>query len=319
MPRFLAVCAACLLLLLAPTFASAQTIDIEHDGRTLELDIAGGAGAQQQAAIEHWARHIADSLTMVYGHWPRQRWRMAVYPIGSREAGEQGAGADVIPWAQVNRDRVDTASFYILAGASAEELIDNWTGYHELSHLLIPYRGWGDMWFSEGLASYYQNILRARSGVLSEREAWQRLYDGFSRGRADAVLNGRPLSEVSSSLRRNGAYMRVYWSGAWYFLHADLELRRASGGRNSLDTALAALNQCCADQQMSVLEMTRKMDQQNDTEVFERLYWQARKLERMPDFETDLASLGIDVGSGDVELNYSGAAARLRAGIMARP
>ena len=305
--------------LLLPAAAGAESLEIERDGRVLDLQIASDAGIVQTDAVERWARHIADSLTLVYGHWPRQRWRMAVYPIGGSGSGERSAGADVIPWAQVNRGRVDTASFYILADASAEELMRNWTGYHELAHLLIPYRGWGDMWFSEGLASYYQNVLQARAGVLSEREAWQKLYEGFERGRADSVLDGQPLSEVSRNLRRNHAYMRVYWSGAWYFLAADLELRRTSGGKQSLDSALARLNECCADDDMSVPEMVGALDRVNNTRLFQRLYEQSRRSTRMPDYSPLFDELGVAVVDDIIEISYRGAASRLRSGIMTAP
>ena len=54
--------------------------------------------------------------------------------------------------------------------SSMQEITNDWTAFHELSHLLIPYRGHGDLWFSEGLATYYQNIIQARAGVLSEAE-----------------------------------------------------------------------------------------------------------------------------------------------------
>ena len=305
--------------LLLPATAGAGSLEIERDGRVLELQIASDASIGQTEAIERWAQHVAGSLALVFGHWPRQRWRMVVYPIGGHGSAERSVGADVIPWAQVNRARVDTASFYILADASAEELMRNWTGYHELAHLLIPYRGWGDMWFSEGLASYYQNILQARAGVLSEREAWQKLYEGFERGRADSVLDGQPLSDVSRNVRRNHAYMRVYWSGAWYFLAADLELRRASGGKKSLDSALASLNRCCADAALSVPEMVSTLDRVNDTRVFKRLYEQTRQSTRMPQYSTLFGELGLAIVAGNVELSYRGAPSRLRSGIMTAP
>jgi predicted metalloprotease with PDZ domain len=308
-----------LTVLLLPIGTGAATLQVERDGRVMELRVADDTSAAQLEEVERWARHIADSLAAVYGHWPRARWRMSVYPIGGSDTGESRAGADVIPWAQVNRANIDTASFYILADATADELIDNWTGYHELAHLLVPYRGWGDMWFSEGLASYYQNILRARTGVLSEREAWQKLYEGFERGRADSVLNGQSLADVSRNLRRNGAYMRVYWSGAWYFLAADLELRKASGGRESLDSALARLNACCADDEMSVSEMVRTLDRENNTGLFQRLYSLSRGSTRMPEYAALFDDLGLRVVDGTVELSYSGASARLRSGIMAAP
>ncbi len=313
------ITALLLTVLLMPAGAGAVNLEVKRDGRVMELRIADDTSAAQMKIVEQWARHIADSLAAVYGHWPRARWRMSVYPIGGSNTGESRAGADAIPWAQVNRASIDTASFYILADATAEELINNWTGYHELAHLLIPYRGWGDMWFSEGLASYYQNILRARTGVLSEREAWQKLYEGFERGRADTVLNGQSLADVSRNLRRNGAYMRVYWSGAWYFLTADLELRRTSGGQESLDTALARLNRCCADEEMSVEDMVRTLDRENNTDLFQRLYQKSRAGTRMPDYSAQFHELGVQVANGSVQLSYSGASARLRSGIMAMP
>ena len=92
----------------------------------------------------------------------------------------------------MRRGEVDRVEFFVTAEASAERLRQAWTGYHELAHLLIPYRGWGDAWFSEGLASYYQNLMQARAGVLSENEMWQRLYDGFRRGLAEREFDGRP-------------------------------------------------------------------------------------------------------------------------------
>ena len=37
-------------------------------------------------------------------------------------------------------------------------------------------------WLSEGTASYYQNVLRARAGILPAEDAWQRMHSGFRRG-----------------------------------------------------------------------------------------------------------------------------------------
>ena len=76
--------------------------------------------------------------------------------------------------------------FFTATQATTDSLQRAWTGYHELAHLLIPYQGWGGAWFSEGLASYYQNILQARVGILTEQQMWQKLYEGFQRGRGDA-------------------------------------------------------------------------------------------------------------------------------------
>jgi predicted metalloprotease with PDZ domain len=182
---------------------------------------------------------------------------------------------------------------------------------------LVPYRGWGDAWFSEGLASYYQNLLQARSGVISEQEMWQRLHDGFLRGRKDDRFDGQTLDEVSSQLRENGGFMRVYWSGAWYFLAADLALRSQSQGMFSLDTALEKLNDCCAERPMSVPSMVQTLDKLNRVDTFTSLYRDAVRSESMPDFETLFDALGISIAEGQVQLEQSGAAAQLRREIAA--
>lgn len=295
------------LLLAAASMAQGTTrnILITRDAQTLELNVSTQYSQASTEQIKQWIEHISGALYDVYGKWPRDRWRAVVNPAS-------GASADPIPWAQVNRDNIDNVSFYTIAKPTAAQLIENWTGYHELAHLLIPYRGWGDKWFSEGLASYYQCLLQARSGVISEQQMWQKLYDGFMRAKANNQFDGSALHAVSSTLRDNKAYMRVYWSGAWYFLSADLRLRQQSGGERSLDKALALLNHCCADTPLSVSDMVARLDSANEVVLFVPLYQQVRSTTSMPEFDSLLASLGIHVIDGDVTLQDAGPGAQLR-------
>ena len=115
------------------------------------------------------------------------------------------AGSDPIPWAQVHRSEVDRVEFLTSPGATYADLKRAWTGYHELAHLLIPYRGWGDSWFSEGLATYYQNVLQARAGVLDEQQMWQKLYEGL------AGPGGNPFRwPATAQGQRNAAQCRRF-------------------------------------------------------------------------------------------------------------
>lgn len=275
------------------------------DGRRLELQISADFNSIQRDTLLAWIQFISDSLLQVYGYWPRQEWRIEVSPASA-------ANNDPIPWAQVKRHDVDTIEFFIAPQASAQQLQQDWTGYHELAHLLIPYRGWGDLWFSEGLASFYQTILQARAGVLTEQQAWQHLYEGFQRGRADTQFDGQTLATVSDGVRESGGYMRVYWSGAWYFLTIDTRLRQQSGGRTTLDMALQKLNECCADARLSVPEMVRKLDELNGVLLFEPLYKRLADSTTMPAFESSFATFGITVSDGVVILQQEGPGARLR-------
>lgn len=302
----------CAALLALCTGVQASRVSIEHAGRRMDLDISAHFTTQQAAQIELWVRSIAESLASVYGHWPRRHWRIRV-------ENASGASDDPIPWAQVNRGDLDEVEFFVVDNVGAEALRREWTGYHELAHLLIPYRGWGDAWFAEGLASYYQNLLQARSGVIGEQEMWQRLHDGFLRGRNDTRFDGLPLDEVSAGLRQNGGFMRVYWSGAWYFLAADLELRSRSNGMFSLDTALEKLNACCAERSMSVAAMVHTLDELNRVDTFSSLYRDAVQSRTLPAFEPLFDQLGIGVIDGRVVLEQDPGKAKLRHGIAFGP
>jgi hypothetical protein len=278
---------------------------LNRDGRQLELLIDADISDATRDKLTAWIEFIAETLGRVYGHWPRQRWQVAISPAS-------GSIDDPIPWAQVQRGDVDRIDFFTVTSSSLDQLKSAWTGYHELAHLLIPYRGWGDAWFSEGLASYYQNILRFRAGIISEQQLWQKLHEGFQRGIAEARFDGQPLAVVSAGLPDHGGYMRVYWSGAWYFLVADTRLRLQSGGAQGLDQALAALNRCCADQQLSVVEMVELLDELNRLVLFRPLYEEMSRSTRLPGYMDIFASLGIDLVDGRVRLQQQGPGARLR-------
>ncbi|UCH29588.1 MAG: hypothetical protein JSV06_00790, partial [Myxococcales bacterium] len=132
------------------------------------------------------------------------------------------------------------ASILLVPSASAtrEGLDDDWVAVHELSHLWLPRFYPQDRWLSEGVATYLQEVLRARCGLQTEARAWQRLLEGFARGRRSGT--GRPLTLESRDMDETGAYHRVYWAGAAFALEADVWFRETTDGRESLLDALSS-------------------------------------------------------------------------------
>jgi hypothetical protein len=295
---------AVLLLSLAAAPALGKEYRLTRNDQVVVVDMHFLILPSRRQEVLSWLRSSTDALASVYGRWPRSELRIEISPISVY-------AKDSIPWARVIRGDPNTVSFYIDAMASESALVENWTTYHELSHLLIPYRGWGDMWFSEGLASYYQNLLQARTGVIDERLMWQKLYDGFVRG----LENPRPdlnLAELSPNMRENRSFMRVYWSGAWYFLSADIALRKQSGGDVTLDSALGMLNSCCRERSMSAWQIAGKLDYLTDTTIFTHLFTQARASRALPPVLGLFADLGIAIEEGSVSLlpDHPGSAIR---------
>jgi len=283
---------------------------LHHRGSFLKLHLSSDFTPTMQNNLIAWTDHISKSLLQVYGRWPRSSWEIFVSPVSA-------SNSNPIPWAQVKRGNPDRVEFFTSGSSTTEDLNSAWTSYHELSHLLIPYRGWGDIWFSEGLATYYQNLLQARVGQLSEQEMWQKLYNGFMRGKAQSEFNHYDLQNLSTNMRKHGAYMRVYWSGAWYFLNADLKLRQQSGGAHNLDWALERLNRCCADEKLSVPQMVKKLDEVIERSLFQPLYSELITSTNTPDFEPLFATLGISVINHTVRLESLGPRAKLRSEISA--
>ena len=204
-------------------------------GKQFLLDWRGEFSDAQRTKLKSWMTSVGDTVSLLYGELPRDEIRIALKPYPSRSA---------VPFARVLRNEPEGVLFYINPDYPIEDFISDWTAYHELSHLFIPYPGIADIWFSEGLASYYQNILQVRAGLLTPEQARQKLSAAFGRGRDDDDHADLSLGELSAVMRERHAFMRVYWSGALYFLDADIRLRRLDNPM-TLDDVLREFASCC--------------------------------------------------------------------------
>lgn len=292
-------------------FGRLETRQLEVGDATLRLAIADGDPAADPLEMAAWIEEAARAVSTLYGRFPLRSPQIVVVPIGRR--------AEAVPWAQVQRGGGASAHFFVDQHRSLREFRDDWTATHELSHMLLPYVTRRDAWLSEGMASYYQNVLRARAGMITEEQAWEKLYAGFGRG-----LRGtgeETLAEVSRDMHRSGAYMRVYWSGAAIALEADVELRRRSGGETTLDLALGRLADCClpSHRTWTAREVMSRLDELVGTDVFMALYSRHTQSARFPDLETASDALGIQRGDGGLSYSDDGEATRLRQAIMSTP
>jgi len=254
---------------------------------------------------------IADAAAMVgglYDRFPYPNVQVMVVP--------DARGREPTPWAFVVRGGRPAVHFVINQRRPVSEFYEDWTATHEFSHLFLPFVKLGDAWISEGLATYYQNVLRARAGRMSAQEAWRKLDAGFERGRRQA--NGLTLAEATERMRRSRMFMQVYWSGTAIMLMADLRLRRASAGSQSLDTALAALGACCLklQKEWDARELFAKLDELTATTVFTSLLNEHVNSARFPDLSQVYRELGLLPVGGDIRLVADAPSAHLRDAIM---
>ncbi len=209
---------------------------------------------RKRAEIRDWVLEAAGSVAMITGQFPVDQAQILVIPIGKRK--------EAVPWAEVQRAGRPAVHLFIDPNRPISEFKADWTAVHELSHLLVPLIEYNDRWLSEGLASYYQNVAKARAGLLTGEQAWQKLQAGFAKGRR----------AYGGSLRESKRTKHVYWGGAAIYLLADVRLRDLPNPQ-SLDLVLAKLQACClpSDKMWSANDLMKKLDELSQTDIFSRL------------------------------------------------
>ncbi|HJU40379.1 MAG TPA: hypothetical protein VJ724_12450, partial [Tahibacter sp.] len=192
--------------------------EVRAAGGVLRIAALGGMSDADADKMQAWMSDVARAAVTAYGRLPLEQVQVMLI----RSAARGGA----VGFGQSTRGQGQALTIFVDPSRPLDEIRADWTAIHELSHVAHPFLGSGGAWLAEGLASYWQNVLRARAGQLSAADAWQRLDAGFERGRK-AANAGMTLHDVTDEMHARGAYMRVYWAGAAYWLGVDVELRRA--------------------------------------------------------------------------------------------
>lgn len=279
----------CVLILACTALAYGADV---HRLRVGSVDLVVEMDGKIQAAEDgrpwtDWLANTLQAASTVTGSFPRDGVRIKLRSTSR--------SSSPIAFGQVRRSRPPQLRFYVLPDASLEGLNKDWRGYHEFAHLLIPFPGNDDIWFTEGFASYYQHLLQSRAGVISQHQAWQELLDGFRRGETDRSGRGRTLRSLSPDMWAERAQKRVYWTGAAFFLRVDIRLRTESGGRHSLDKALAAFHACCMEsrRRWNAHQLIEALGEVSITEIWRQEYLRTINGNAEPEYSAALDRLGI--------------------------
>jgi len=295
------------LIVFISSSSAKSNADLVNNNQTINVQFHSSIPTEKKAILTQWINHSSNALKLVYGELPLDHF------ITTIKASKQNAG--VVPWGEVSRNVPPEVTLVINTTSTLNELKADWTIYHEFSHLLIPYDAGDARWFSEGIASYYQNIIQARSGMFSENKMWQKLYDGFERGRKETSYNHQKLSYLSDHIDKNHNYMRIYWSGALYWFKADVALRKLNTGY-SLDKALYQLHKCCFDRYLTTKEITEQLDKLTNSSIFTSLFIKFSKSYALPGYKKDLLTLGISQNSGQISLRNNAKHSHIRRAIF---
>ncbi|HEX8440804.1 hypothetical protein [Archangium sp.] len=197
-------------------------------GAVLEVALLGRFSRMDDAALCEWLRQSAEVVLTVRRSFPYPRITVRLVSVPGRES---SALFGTVQWSSP-----PSVSLFVGQDSAPESFQEDWVVLHEFLHLAHPPVLPRVPWLTEGLATYYTEVGRARAGRFSPEQAWTELLAGFARGRS--AVAGRTMRDVVDS---GDSYMGTYWTGALFALHLDVELRRATGNRHGLDEVLERL------------------------------------------------------------------------------
>ncbi len=296
------------LLLSVPLAAAEQRVQLNDTELLVEIDRR--LPVRQDGAP--WLQWLHSSLQAAHGltgGYPPERVQIRLHAT-------QSSGPPV-SFGQVRRSTPPQIHFYVNPDADLAELQDDWRGYHEFAHLLIPFPGNDDIWFSEGFASYYQYVLQSRVGHIDPDDAWRKLAAGFQRGVDDPRGRGRSLRKLSPNMWQERAYRRVYWTGAAFFLRVDTRLRQASNGEHSIDTALAAFHACCMNsrRRWDAASLVQALGELSLPAIWQDEYRATVRAIARPEYAPAFAALGIERAGSTLRFSSDPEAVALREAI----
>ena len=206
-------------------------------GTTVDVAVLGQVRSATDEGVAAWLREALGAVATLGGGLPAPHIQVVVMTVP--------AAADPVLFGMALRGGGPALVLLLDAFARDAALPGEWVAVHELFHLGMPYVRSQDAWLSEGVTTFYQEVLRARAGLISPGAAWQHLADGFDRGRVAGTH--RRLPDESRMMSETRSYRRVYWAGAAIALAWDVAIRRASSGTRSLDDAILELRRCCME------------------------------------------------------------------------
>lgn len=204
---------------------------------TVRVAMLGDRWQVERAQILGWLAQAAEAVATLYEGFPVPSAQILLVPT---------AGGKVV-FGNTAQGGGDSVALVVGVEVDEAGLRDDWVAVHELLHLGMPMVDNDSRWLSEGLATYYEPLLRARAGIITPRQAWEQLYDGFTRGRTQ--VSARSLRQESREMGETHHYWRVYWGGAAIALIADVAMRQHDPPAPSLDQQVRAMRRCCLDQE----------------------------------------------------------------------
>lgn len=260
----------------ASSFASI-TPNVQGTLKTVKYQYLDTLSLSHQQKIKEWISFGITANELVLGEPLQSSYQFDLKP--------RYFSTEAVPWARIVRGTPDTVELHFNRYASLASLKNDWTLYHELSHLYHPLFDYSDFWLAEGLATYLQNIVMFKNNLITHDEFYTRIKAGLSRGKVNSKINSGRLSDVSENMWQLKAHQRVYWSGVAFFIEVEHALK--AHNKPSLVALIKQYQHCCAINSNAhtnnASDFLRELDKLSRSALFTNLYRRYRDREDFPE------------------------------------
>jgi hypothetical protein len=276
---------------------------LDVGGATVDLAIAPGERTLSSDSLAAWAQRSAVGVRAYLGRLPVPRVLLIVLP---------GSGRRPVGYGSTMGNGGAAIMVSLSSACSEADLRSDWVLVHEMVHLALPNLPRRHRWIEEGLSTYVEPVIRARSGLLRPEDMWAELMRGLPKGQPRPEDRGLDLTPSWGS---------TYWGGALFWLLADLEIHERSGNRLGLEHALRGILASGGSIQVSwdLDRLRRAGDEAVGFDVLARLH---ERMGAVP-WGVDLADLwrrlGVVSGENGVHLAGDAPLAAIRDAILAPP
>jgi hypothetical protein len=269
----------------------------------LEVSKLDGTLTQSFDEVNAWIATSANAVRDFYGVFPVPRASITVLPVPER---------DGVVFGKVLPESAPGIALLLGQHATRKTLYSDWILVHELFHLGFPSFFGEGKWLDEGLATYYEPIIRVRAGLYTEEQLWQEV--------AEAMPQGLPAFS-EHGLETADDFRGIYWGGAMACLVADVEARKRDASKG-LEVGLRALRESGGNacEVWSLSEAIATVDRALGAPTLEPIAAQHAAKGQPFDFEGLLRDLGVlRIAGRNVRLSDKAPLAAIRRAITAKP
>lgn len=284
-------------------FGKLQQRVLDVNGAQLEVTRLDGELDQSFDDVTQWIQTSANAVRDFYGAFPVPRASLSVLPIPERDA---------VIFGKVLPESEPGVALLLGQHASRKSLYSDWILVHELFHLGFPSFFEEGKWLDEGLATYYEPVIRVRAGLYTETELWNELEKDMPQGLSAFTEGG---------LERASDFRGIYWGGAIACLVADVAARKRKLDAG-LEVGLRALREAggTACEVWSLAEVVGAVDHALGAPTLEPIVRDHAQRGSAFDLKELFAQLGVNRDAqGAVQLSDSAPLAAVRRAITAKP